>query len=411
MAPSGHWSGPPSGPSGPSGGGAPGLGGARSRRECERPRSKPLGRRTLLTRPMTGTYRLTPNQAGWVAPVPSSDLGRGPVQFLGVFDTAPDLEPYDDALHAALAPVESPGGVVLRWQLPRALDLASVSAVSSLAPGIQHAAGLVLYVAGVDVLPDGWRRSASWPGLPPDESGFVYTAGDLESEWAVGLSSTRPRVPSPDPLVDTDFGAGGSSSDGLRYLARHVARPALDLLAYSGAGAEADLVELAGGYRYVAAWLRLWWPAWDGADPFAAADYQIPYVINAGRAVNAGHRAAWHVAVPIVGPAIAAASRAATMATPGGCARVALCSPIAGAWYLAAASNGQAADPADGLFVGLELRSGERIELDTADVHYNEHGGVVTPAARHGGSGVVLAGYDNTAAAPIAGVAFVSVVP
>lgn len=406
-------SGPPVAPVRPGGGDAFGDtspdGGARLRRDCERPRSRALGRRTLLSRPNGGAYPIRAGISGWSAPVAPSSMGYGPSQFLGVYDTMPDLEPYDDALHASLQPVESPGGVTLRWALPRATVLTGVPALSSLAPGIAHAACLTLYVAGVDVLPSGWRKAASWPGLPPEWDGFAYSAGALETVWATGLSTARPRRAGANPQTDSDFGRGGDS-DGLRYLARHIARPALDLLAYSGGGAEADLVELAGGQRYIAAWLRLWWPCWDGVDPFSAADFEIPYTITAGRAINAGHRQAWHCAVPIKGPSMLAASRQTLMSTVGTPSRVTLCSPIAGAWYVAACSNAGAAD--GDLFVGVELRSGERLELDSAAVAYNAHGGVLTPTARHGGTGVVLAGYDSTAPnGAIAGLACVSVVP
>lgn len=369
----------------------------------------PLGQRVRVARPVSNVYPMRAGCAGWVAPVAPSNLGRGPSQFLGVYDTRPELEPYDDQTHRALSPLAMPGGACLRWSLPRALRYEDSGALlSAVAPAHGYAASLTLYVAGVDVLPLGWRDAPTWPGLP---TGYVAQASDINLDstlWELGLTAAQVG-PGATALSD----AGADAADGLRYLARHSARPVLDLLSYSGAPCvEADLSELAGGARYVAAWLRLWWPCWSATDPFAAVALDIPWTVVAGPSRFACHRDAWHVGIPVVGKPLAFASWATDVLEPNAAvARYGVASPVAGTWAARVCSNARAADGADSLQIAVEFRNSDRVSTTTTSVDYNEHGAVIAPSLRHGGSAVVIAAYPNTLEDPIAGLVSLSVVP
>lgn len=379
------------------------------------PGSRALGQRTRGTRPFVGVYPVKAGGVGFVAPANASELGRGPVQFIGTFDTMPELEPWDDGAHKALAPMESPGGLTLKWSLPRVTDY--LAATAMLAPSLFYGASLTLYVAGFDALPADHRKN-SWPGTPPGASTHDITTDALAGPWMSGLSAVRPRNPNP-ALYGDDYGDGGSASDALRYLARKVARPVLDLTAYMGGpGAEADLVELAGGTRYVAVWLRLWWPRWDGVDPLLAADFEVPWQVSAGPAYAPGHRHAWHVSIPVLGNELAAeASLLLPPTAPGGGGpvRYGLCSPISGLWHATVISNSSAAEDGAGspLLVGLELRHGVSFGGDTIGVAYNDHttSAHLASGIRHGGSAVISAGYLAASTVPLAGLVCVSVVP
>lgn len=371
------------------------------------PGARTTADRLPCVRPLPGAYPMRPGVAGWVAPTASNILGRGPVQFLGVFDTMPWLEDYDEAMKRNLNPVDMPGGVTLRWTLPRATNYAAAGDVNTVAPQFRRAGvGLSLYVAGVDVMPEDWQSNANYPGLTPLAAGFTYDATRVEGQWATGLSFIRPRDPS-GPV--TGPGGPGGARDGVRWLAEHVARPALDLLAYCGGpGAEADLGELAGGHRYVAAWLRLWWSRYDGVDPLAAVNLELPYTIQAGRALNAGHRQAWHVSIPVDGDDMASESEVFDNGKIYG-----VSSPIAGLWRASVCSNGDGVGEGLGLFTGLELRNANRIATDSQATLFSEHDGAAQlgSTVRHGGAGYIASGWDANGSAPIAGLVSLSVTP
>lgn len=385
------------------------------------PSARTLGERLPVVRPKAGTYPIraftsdgVTQAPGWNPPTDNEDwgtsLGRGPMQFLGCFDTMPDLVDYDDAMRQNLRPDDMPGGATLRFSMPRPLRYSgpddTTEYKSAVAPAMRYPAGLVLYVAGVDVLPAGWKDDPLWPGLPAGYVGDIsYVAGQLTSQWSTDLQAPFNNDPGGAPTQET-FGPGGYA-DGVRYLAHHVARPMLDLLGYvGGPGAEADLGELAGGHRYVAAWLQFWWTRYDGVDPFENAAHDVVWTVQAGRPANAGHRNAWHLTIPVVGPDL---NNEAALAAEGKAFGIA--SPIAGTWRVSITSNGSAAD--SDVFVGLEIRNGGLLERDTTAVAYNEHGvpSQLSPATRHGGAAVVLAGYDNANATPIAALVSISVVP
>lgn len=369
-----------------------------------------LGTRRRVSRPAAGLYPLRASGTQWVAPVPPSSMGHGPMQFMGVWDTQPELEPYDDATHKALGMSAMPGGATLRWGLPRATQYVDAAvAHSSIAPAISYPGALTLYVAGVDVIPAGWRDADTWPGLPV---GYTARVSDLlvdDTVWARGLTEATLAHRVDTALSD----AGRDMSDGVRYLARHVARPVLDLLAYAGAPAlEADLSELAGGARYVAAWLRFWWPAYDGVDPMSASALDIPWAVLPGPSRYACHRSAWHVALPVTASALTYATWTTSIADPSvAVARYGVASPIGGLWQVLACANARAADGTDCLQLALELRTSDVISRTTGSWNYNEHLAALAPSWRHAGSGVVIAAYPATLADPITGLVSISVVP
>lgn len=391
------------------------------------PAARTLADRLPVVRPTAGHYPIRALAAdgtqapGWVPPAARGPdvfndgyrLGRGPVQYLGCFDTMPDLTHYDDAMAANLRPTDAPGGATLRFHMPRPLrvldDPDGAYRVSSVAPAMRYHAGLALYVAGVDVLPPGWRDAITYPGLPAGVIGDgPYIADDNDSEWAQGLQQPFNNDPGGSPVQET-FGPGGLA-DGVRYLAHHVARPMLDLFGYMGGpGAEADLGELAGGTRYVAAWLRLWWTREDGVDPFVDVDHDIAWTVHPGRAINPGHRHVWHNTIPVQGHGLDPGQYEDEIRLNG--ASYGLASPIAGNWRAVITSNAPAAG-AQMLYVGLELRNGGTLERDWTAVAWNEHGvaSQLAPSTRHGGAAVILAGYDETAG-NVNGLVSVSVTP
>lgn len=374
-----------------------------------------------LKAPLWGQYPIVASKTagGWQAPgVPLAAgserqlLGRGPVQFCGVFDTRPELEPWQPTVHRALEPVPSPGGVTLRWMAPRNTATDAAGAVQTLQPAFADAIALSLYVAGMDVVPasDQWTNgagAASWPGRPVGTLPFAFSKGaalNLGTAWQTGLSFTR-------PTQQGQAGVAGNSGqfglveqqDGFRWMRNVNAMPVLDLLAYAGAPwSEADLLELAGGTRYVAAWLRLWWSRREGVDPLAAARYFVPWTVGPGRAVAAQHREAWHCSYPMLGPPVAAQ---ADVFDDG--VRYQVSSPIPGAWRVGVESNGDAGD--DDIYVGLELRNGTILNRASLAVGPTDHGLFIGPTTPHAGAGVLSCGYSNVAQVT-AGLVSVSVV-
>lgn len=257
--------------------------------------------RSLAERPLSGLYPIISGAAGWVAPPSRSFAGRGPVQYLGAFDTRPELPEWEAAAVRTLRPIPAPGGVTLRWSMPHMYGLGGSSS-SWLASWPRAGVALVLYVASFDVLPPaGWASGAelstgyAWPGLPPS----AYEADPQQFQELLGLQFSRVAT---RPYAE--------ESDGAAYLTKHAVQPALELLSYTGRPwSEADLAELGGGARYVAAWLRLWWVRDGGTDPLGTVNYQVPWTLTAGRAVDAEHRRIHHCAYMLRTTDVLAASR------------------------------------------------------------------------------------------------------
>lgn len=341
-----------------------------------------------------------PVEGSLTAPASRSLLGYGPVQFLGVFDTLADpdcpekcAKPWQEEVHRALQPVESPGGVTLRWSGPRNTQTDAAGVVQTLGPAFENAIALSLYVGGLDLLQSPKEWNQNWPGQPIGATPFAFSKAvpNIPTIWQTGLSFTRPRFGFSQTAVAADSGDFGLAEmqDGFRWLRNVNALPALDLLSYIGAPwAEADLWELAGGTRYVAAWLRLWWSRFEGANTLADVRYHVPWVALRGRAAAPCHRDAWHTALPII-PASGVAAEG-DVYTDG--ARYQLASPISGAWRVGAENNGDAGDNA--IFVGLELRGSTILSRAAMSVNPLTHGTIIGPTANHGGAAVISAGYQ-----------------
>lgn len=360
-----------------------------------------IPRGARLPPPVPGQYPIVSAnvKGGWVAPTERSVLGHGPVQFLGVWDTSqhPDdpsrcAEPWQLNVHRALQPADSPGGVTLRWMAPRNTQTDAAPAVQTLGPAFENAIALTLYVAGLDVLPSAADWHQNWPGAPVGATPFAFNkaVANIPTVWQTGLSFTRPRFGVSQTAVPGNSGSFGldEMQDGFRWMRNVSALPALDLLSYIGAPwAEADLSELAGGTRYVAAWLRLWWSRYEGADQLLDARYFVPYVVRQGRATAPCHRECWHTAFPMA----PRAGVAAVGDVYAGGARYQLASPISGTWRVGAENNGEIADNA--IFVGLELRGSVILARANMSVGPLNHGSIIGPTVVHGGAAVVSAGY------------------
>lgn len=332
--------------------------------------------------PLAGLYRLS--NAGLVDPANAGmDLSAGGMQFLGVWDTRPELAPWDASLHRSLGPRPAPGGVALRWVLARTGNPASSSPPPNPGPVMSGAVALRLFVAGVDVLPtgDGWRTSNSWPGSLPDGAADEANNRAWIAALATAAGAQRGGLEWP------------TNTDGLRLLARYYARPVLDLLAYAGQPmCEADLGELAGGCRYVAAWLQQVWCRSEGADPIGSATLDIPWVVVPGPARAPVHRVAWHCAYPMAAPVIASANDlfSEDPALASRSARVGLASPISGVWTASARHNGLAG--ADPITFGLELRAGQPVARDSTEVEIDDTIATLTFANAHGGAATLCVG-------------------
>lgn len=335
---------------------------------------------------------LTPPSAN--APAAArSVLGRGPAQFLGVFDTCPGA-PWQAEVHRAMEPIPSEGGVTLRWMAPRHTRIDAAATVQTLQPAFENAIALTLYVGGCDVLPPAtfWRNPV-WPGRPVGATPFAFNKAtpNVPTLWQTGLAFQRPtQVQQATVALDSgQFGLTEQQS-GFDWLRLVNAMPALDLLSYAGAPwSEADLWELAGGTRYVAAWLRLWWSRFNGLDTLSEEDvsYYVPYTIGPGRPLRPAHRQCWHCAYPVL-PASGVAA-VGDVYTDG--VRLQVSSPNSGTWRVGAENNGDAGD--NPIFVGLELRGSTILNRANMSVDPATHGTIIGPTQVHGGAGVISAGY------------------
>jgi len=329
-------------------------------------------------------------------------FGRGPAVALGVFDTRPGPD-WQPAAVRALRPIPSPGGVVLRWNFPRVLNASDYGGAvwqPSLPPGGQ---AMVLYVAGFDVLPQARLfkapgatnvpgGNAPWPNLMPGPE-YTLTSEDTDGEEAATMAGA------------TGAASFAEQDDAVRYLVRNVGRPALDLMAYNGqVWSEADLLELAGGCRYIMAWLRFYWVRLAGTDTWRGCEpYWMPYTLSAGRAVAAAHREIHHCTYLVhpkdaVLPANLFASTSIRMAAQ---------SPLGGAVTVVATQNGKAADGDVDLTIGVEtvvgpaflsqttmnvpVASGQGASVITAGGHFNL---LATPTAGAGNTGCALVGIS-----------------
>lgn len=407
-----------------------------------------LGRRSEAPAPQIGSYVIQPKTSDGASMAPSwllpggedqletstltASLGRGPAQFVGVYDTMPHLEPYDDAVHKLLKPRDMPGGAVLRWLFPRATELTGQSPDTSVISAQRRAFlptpsgsnALIAWVAGFDVLPRTWNQwhtdeigtDGVWPGIPPhggENNGYLADGASNRHNIAADLASTRPHVPGQGKAGTTrplrDFGAGGGNKDALYYLATAVARPMLDLFGYMGGGAEADLLELAGGTRYVAVWLQFMWSRWDGTDLLGSSlgtHYEIPWTVTPGRAIAAGHREAWHTSIPLDGPSLTVPITAATLYNFG--AGFTACSPIAGAVRATIVGNGQSAEPGS-IFAMLRGYNGAAGPYDQATIAPDAQDTLELPH-NHCGTISLFYGYDEAVCTrPIAALASLSV--
>lgn len=339
--------------------------------------------------PRVGQYPMVASRM--TAPASRAIMGYGPSQFLGVFDTRPTEAPYQPEVHRALQPVPMNGGVTLRWCAPRSTRNQAGN-VQTLNPSFQNAVALTLYVGGLDVLPDtqDWR-SADWPGWPAGASRFAFAklpTPNLPSIWQAGLAYTNPSMVGQGTLAPGPAGQFGllEAQSGFDWMRLVGAMPALDLLSYAGAPwSVADLHELAGGTRYVAAWLRCWWPRTDGVDELADVNYRIPWSVSEGRPLDACHRHAWHLSLPLMPRSIATAD---DVYADG--ARFQVSSPIGGRWRVGAENNG---DLGDGpVTIGLELRGSVVLSRDRMGVSPTDHGLTIGPTAAHGGAAVLCMG-------------------
>lgn len=347
--------------------------------------------------PVVGEYgivasTLTPPEAGAAG---RSVLGYGPVQFLGVFDTMPSAPEWQMESHRALAPKASSGGVTLRWATPRQTRIDQPGTVQTLNPAFANAIALTLYVGGLDVLPSPqtWR-SRTWPGFPVGSTPFAFSKAtqNVPSIWQTGLAFVRPQRVGDGAFAPGPSGQFGTTEQqsGFDWLRLIGGQPALDLLSYAGAPwVEADLWELAGGTRYVAAWLRMWWSRYEGTNELTEVNYRIPYTLRSGRALNPCHRHAWHVSLPVV-PKVGVNAEADVYA---GGSRLQVSSPIGGRWRIGAENNGIVGD--NDVFIGLELRGSTVLERDAMAVGPTDHGLVIATDVAHGGAAVISAGVPT----------------
>lgn len=341
--------------------------------------------------PSWGQYPLV--HARMTAPANRLVLGYGPAVFLGVFDLRPDDEPYQAAVHRSLQPRAMRRGATLRWCAPRQTRIDALGAVQTLQPAFADSMALSLYVGGLDVLPSSqdWVTGA-WPGVPVGTSPFMFDKkiANVPSLWQMGLAFQRPQGGAGQLAITA--GAAGQygiveQNDGFGFLRLVGGMPALELLSYAGAPwAEADLGELAGGTRYVAAWLRSWWSRREGVDPWVGASYYVPYVIADCEAKRPVHRESWHCAYPLVPREGVAAL--ADVYDDG--ARFQVSSPVAGAWRVGVEQNGDLAD--NDVFVGLELRGSTILSRAGIAVGPADHGLSIGPTAVHSGAGVLSVG-------------------
>ncbi len=337
------------------------------------------------------------------APASRALLGYGPSQFLGVFDTRPDLPPWQAEVHRSLQPIPMPGGATLRWMAPRNTRIDGAGAVQTLAPAFENAIALTLYIGGLDVLPPTSAWCAPyWPGAPIGATRFAFSKAiaNVPSLWQMGMAFQRPTQvgQAGAPGSSGQFGLQEQQS-GFDWLRLVAGMPALDLLSYAGAPwSEADLGELAGGTRYVAAWLRLWWSRFEGVDtlnlnPDTAVEYYLPWTVSPGRPLAPAHRKCWHCAYPMVPRQIVAADDVWDDGQ-----RLQVSSPVSGQWFVGAENNGDAGDaPVD---IGLELRGSTILARTSMAVDPATHGLVINPFdasgnffQNHGGAGVLSAGY------------------
>jgi len=346
-----------------------------------------------LEAPKWGQYPLVASMV--TEPASRTLLGYGPAQFLGIFDTRPGEPVWQPEVHRSLEPVASPGGVSLRWMAPRNTRIDGAGAVQTLQPAFENAIALTLYVGGLDILPgpDTWVQP-SWPGRPVGSTAFAFSKAvpNIPSIWQMGLAFQRPtQVGQAGAPGDSGQFGLAEQQDGFGWMRLINGMPMLDLLSYAGqTWAEADLWELAGGTRYVAAWLRLWWSRFNGDNTLASMSYYLPYTLSPGRPAAPCHRHSWHCAYPMVPREVAAQVNVYDDGT-----RFQVSSPISGTWRVGAENNGNVGD--NGVHVGLELRGSVILNRAAMTVAPNQHGLIIGPTTVHGGAGVLSVGY------PVAG--------
>lgn len=360
------------------------------------------------SRPKHGQYRICdPALAGpaWLAPSASGNLcGAGPAFYLGSWDTLPHLEPWAPDALAALHYAAAPDGLTLRWQHPRLSDTRNTFRLYDYAPAWRYAQALTLYVAAFDVLEDSNSSLFSWPGQPPGSS-----ATDLKTPAAQWPADSRwaNQILAATPVVN-------QNSVVPQMLARLYARPALDLLAYAvpGGWCEADLIELAGGCRYVSAWLGFAWSRWQGTDWLTGsnADYYLPWTLLYQPSDRACHRKAYHVGWPTgVDGTIATPASSAEIFTSSTATRRGIYSPIQGRWRMTWAMNNPGpAGPGAQATMGLEIRATDWLERLTALVDNTLHP-VLESRLSHAGSAV--AAFFSSDLPTVGGIAGISVTP
>ena len=346
--------------------------------------------------PVWGQYPLVASKM--TPPANRLLLGYGPAMFLGVYDTRPELAPWQPEVHRTLQPKPMEGGATFRWQLPRQTVIDAAGAVQTLQPSFrQQGCALTLYVGGLDVVPppNQWRGTG-WPGIAPGSLPFTFSKAtpNVPSLWQMGLAFQRPTQVGQQGLTAGNAGQYGINDvySGFDYLRLISGVPALDLLSYGGASwHEADLVRFAGGCRYVAVWLRAWWSRSNGVDPWTDVNYHIPFVIAPGKPYMPLLKTV--CAYPMIpGPGVTSAAEAAIS---GASYTIPIHqSRTVGAARIVATHNGDVGDGPISVALTSRLSGDESYSTFTLDVQATPETVTVTP---YGGALRVAAGYNSGA--------------
>lgn len=257
---------------------------------------------------------------GHTAPTVTA-LGVGPARSLGVFDLCPEREPEEPLIHQALAPLACPGGATLALRSMRDVPRGAIA--------------LQLWLSTLDRMEPalGVSHVIAWPG-----------AGDTE-DFTGELAR---------PVSNTD------ADTALVYL-QSAARNALELLTYTAqpGGAVVDLAELAGGARYVQAWLRsvsVLNPLHGGND-LAGLAIPLAWEVRAGRPPRSSHAQRWVATAALMSPSTAFSGPAADVFDSAARRVGSLVSPLAGRLYWNAENGSQSVNG----FAGVEVRAGASV--------------------------------------------------
>ena len=250
-----------------------------------------------------GEYLVNPSL---VFPPTATRVGAAPPLLLGPYDTRPDEAPYEESVHQGMAPMAARDGVTLRMGIP-----SNITATAE-AGGVVNFAAFWTGVPQQTATPFTVTGFNQWGCLVLYVGGFDFieelnTFGMSGGHWWETSKPPGPDIGGIPNIINTtdDYYAGrnprNSQFAGWQFMRRAFLKPRLDLLPYLASGmAEFDLLEIAGGCRYIWAAIEFQYIADNGVDWIATPVNQfwtIPYSVRPGRAIAAAHRNVWRFGV------------------------------------------------------------------------------------------------------------------